>query len=166
MAEPVLEVKRQGDDSQALRPKRGDGRRQRKREHRTAQKIDRQQGRGELELAPNKRHADRCTDGDLKQRQCRGAALANPVNAGDDEAECERIEEHAQKIEMACGARRRRKRPRRHHQGQRADRHVDRNSQCQDATDRIAAATLGLPAEQTATTTAMLPTPWPSRACG
>ena len=41
-----------------------------------------------------------------------------------------------------------------------------RNSQCQEATDRIAAATLGLPAEQTATTTAMLPTPWPSRACG
>ena len=38
-----------------------------------------------------------------------------------------------------------------------------RNSQCQEATERIAAATLGLAALATATTTAMLPTPWPSR---
>src|ERR1700674_5888295 len=41
-----------------------------------------------------------------------------------------------------------------------------RKSQCQEATDRIAAATLGLPAEQTATTTAILPTPCPARGDG
>ena len=41
-----------------------------------------------------------------------------------------------------------------------------RNSQCHEATERIAAATLGLPADADATTTAMLPTPWPSRARG
>ncbi len=40
---------------------------------------------------------------------------------------------------------------------------LTRNSHRHDATARIAAATVGLPAEQTATTTATLPTPCPSR---
>ena len=128
VAEPVLEVKRQRHDGQALRPERGDRRRQRKREHRPAQKIDRQQRRGKLELPPDERHADRRADRDLDQRQRGASALADPVDAGDDEPERERIEEHAQKIEAAGGARRRRQRPRRHHQRQRADRHVDRET--------------------------------------
>ena len=38
-----------------------------------------------------------------------------------------------------------------------------RKSHCQEATDRTAAATLGLAAEDTATMTAMLATPWPRR---
>src|SRR5208283_904668 len=38
-----------------------------------------------------------------------------------------------------------------------------RKSQRHDATDRIAAATVGLPADETATTTATLPTPTPNR---
>ena len=125
VAEPVLKVKRQRHDRQGLRAKRGDGRRQRKREHRTAQKIDGQQRRRQLELTPDERHADRDTDSDLDQRQSRGSALANPVNASDDESERKRIEEHAQKIEAAGGARRRRQGPRRHHQRHHADRHVD-----------------------------------------
>ena len=53
------------------------------------------------------------------------STLADPVNAGDNESERERIEEHAQKIEAPGRARRRWQRPRRHHERQRADRHVD-----------------------------------------
>ena len=101
--------------AKALRAKRGDGRRQRKREHRPAQEIDRQQRRGELELSPDERHADRGADGDLDQRQRGASTLADPVDASDDEPEGEHIEKHAQKIEAAGGARRRRQRPRRHH---------------------------------------------------
>ena len=48
-----------------------------------------------------------------------------PVHAGDDESESEHVEEHAQKIEAAGGARRRWQRPRRHDERNHADRHVD-----------------------------------------
>src|ERR1700749_503291 len=43
---------------------------------------------------------------------------------------------------------------------------LTRNSQCQEATARIAAATLGPAADETATTSAVLPTPRPSRLLG
>ncbi len=125
MAKPVLEVKRQRDDGQGLRPKRGDGRRQRKREHRPAQKIDRQERRRELDLPPDERNAEYDADGDLNQRQRGCSALADLVDACDDEPEREHVENDARKIEAPCGARRRRQRPRRHHERQRADRHVD-----------------------------------------
>ena len=125
MAKPVLEVKRQGHDGQALRAERGDGGGQRKREHRPAQKIDRQQRRGELELPPDERDAARGADGDFNQRQRGDSPLTDPVDAGDDESESERVEEHAQKIEAPGGARRCGQRPRRHHQSQDAKRHVD-----------------------------------------
>ncbi len=63
--------------------------------------------------------------GDLDYRGPRGAALADAVHAGDDQSERERIEEHAQKIEAAAGARRRWQRPRRHYERNHSDRHVD-----------------------------------------
>ena len=94
------------------------------------------------------------------------SALANSVDAGDDESERERIEEHAQKIEAAGGARRRWQRPRRHHERHHADRHVDQKQPMPggDRQDRRRDARAS--GGHTATTTAMLPTPWPSRACG
>ena len=81
----------------------------------SAQEIDREQGRGKLEVSQDERQADRCADGDLVQRQRGASTLAYPVDASYDESEGERTEKHAHKIEAAGGARRGRQRPRRHH---------------------------------------------------
>ena len=112
--------------ARALRPERGDGRHERKREHRPAQKIDRQQRRGELELPPDERHAESRAPTAISISASQGRpALADSVDAGDDEPERERVENDAQKIEAPGGARRRWQRPRRHDERHHADRHVD-----------------------------------------
>ena len=145
MAQPVFEIERQRHDGQRLRSERADRRRQRQREHRPAQEIDREQRRGELELPLNERCADRGADSDFNQRQPWPSALADPVDAGDDEPERERVENDALKIEAPGGARRLRQRPRRHDERHCADRHVDekqpmpggdREDRCGDARAR------------------------------
>ena len=75
-AQDILEIKRQGHQGEALRAEGRNRRRERKREHRPAQKIDRQERRWEAELPPDEDDAERRPGADLDQRGRQAPALA------------------------------------------------------------------------------------------
>ena len=102
-------------------------------------------------------------DGELHQHDGGALAAADAVERGDEQSECDRIQHGADRIEgMPARGVRGRKRCASHSATGPAGT-CNANSQGQDSTDMIAAATDGPAAEEPATISALKPMPRPSR---
>ena len=85
---------------------RGSGRRRRRSTSRATartpagQEIERQQGRRQPELPSDEHDAERRGAGELRDRDRLSASLADAVDPGDEQAEGQRVEGHADRIEL------------------------------------------------------------------
>ena len=124
-AQRILEEEGQRDQGKGLGGERADRGRKRQRENRAAQKIDRKKRRGLLQLAADKHRADRRRGGDFGERGKEASLFANSIDADDQEAEGQHVEDHAERVEAPNRARRLGQGSRSEHQRRHADRNVD-----------------------------------------
>src|SRR5262249_7982218 len=113
------------DISEHLRGKRADRGRDRQREHRDAQKVDREERPWPRELAPDQDRAEKHGQAELAKHGGKALLVPGTVDRRDEDTEGERIEDGAQDVEAMPSAPRPRQFGRRI-ESKDAGRHIDR----------------------------------------